>query len=62
MFAFPVESYRCMLKLREIEIFKGLRIDHSVEATFNAAGNQRDHAALGANMELSRVCIEGVSG
>lgn len=62
MFAFPVEIGRGMLKLRVIEVFKGLRIDHGVEMTINVARHQRNNTAFGANAELSGACGKGVYG
>ena len=62
MFAFPVEIRGSMLKLRDVEILKGLRIDHGVEVTFNVARHHRNNAAIGANMELSGACSKRVNG
>jgi hypothetical protein len=62
MFALPIESRSNMLQLREVEILKGLRIDHRVDVTVNGACHHWNNAAFGANVELSGAGCKGVDG
>lgn len=62
MLAFPVEIRGGMLKLRNVEILKGLRIDHGVEVAFNFTRHYRNHSAFEANMELSGARSKRVQG
>ena len=62
LFAFVLETHRCMLQERGLDTLEGVGVDCGVEATFNSAGNHRNNAALGANVELRGFGPEGVHG
>src|SRR3989442_9143868 len=60
-FALALEGGRRSRQQRSIHTLEGVHVDDRVEAAIDAAGDERHHAAIGADVELRRLRAEGVA-
>jgi hypothetical protein len=60
--SFTIEAGRRMTKERWVNVFERIDADDGVKALFDPAGDDRDYAAPGADVELRRPGAECVAG
>lgn len=59
-FALAVEGRRCPLQEGGVDVLERIDADHCVCVTVDRAGDDRDDAAGGTDVELGCLCSEGI--